>query len=62
MIVTQAQLEEALQALGVGSLSEFAFQYGLEWMTLNDPVDRRIIELAVIREARHQEIFFSMGE
>jgi hypothetical protein len=55
-------LEEALQALGVGSLSEFAFQYGLEWMTLNDPVDRRIIELAVIREARHQEIFFSMGE
>jgi len=60
MTATKATVEEALRELGIGTLAEFLNLHGLQWMNLNDPVDRQTIETAVRREARYQEIFFSV--
>jgi len=61
MSTTKTTVDEALRALGISTVNEFASLHGLQWMNLEDPMDRQTIETAVIREAKYQEIFFDIG-
>ena len=60
MSTTKPTVDEALASLGLATLAEFIALHGLGWMNMEDAVDRQTIELAVIREAKWQEVFFSI--
>jgi hypothetical protein len=60
MSTTKPTVDEALASLGLASLAEFASLHGLQWMNLDDAMDRQTIETAVLREAKYQKIFWGV--